>query len=124
MVADTLIQGSAIPFRGFWPRLQNASRAKASFGDTALAAFLLMQFLDGLYTYVGVMAFGIHVEANPLIAALMINFGHGPALLVAKVIASCLGICLYLRQIHAVVALLAGLYLTAAIAPWTFLLFF
>ena len=115
---------STISLGGVWPRLQNASRRRVSFGDAALAVFLITQFLDGLYTYLGVLALGIHVEANPLVAALMVHFGHGAGLLGAKIVASSLGICLYMRQIHTVVALLAGLYLTAAIAPWTVILFF
>ena len=115
---------SAMPFRAVFPKLHVAARTNASFGDIALAIFLLTQFLDGLYTYLGVLAFGIHVEANPLIAALMNHLGHGPGLLSAKIVASVLGICLYLREIHGVVALLAGLYATVAIAPWTLLLFF
>jgi hypothetical protein len=123
-MVTTSYPASAISLGGVWPRLQNASRRRVSFGDAALAVFLLTQFLDGLYTYLGVLALGIHVEANPLVAALMVHFGHGTGLLGAKLVASSLGICLYLRQIHTVVALLAGLYLTAAIAPWTVILFF
>jgi len=113
-----------MPFRAVFPKLHTAVRSNASFGDIALSIFLLTQFLDGLYTYLGVLAFGLHVEANPLIAALMVHLGHGPGLISAKIVASILGICLYLREIHGVVALLAGLYMTVAIAPWTLLLFF
>ena len=106
------------------PKVGSASRRRLSFGDLALGAFLLTQVLDGLYTYVGVDAFGIHVEANPVIAALMTHLGHGPGLLSAKIIAGGLGICLYLRHTHSMLALLAGFYATAAIAPWTAILFF
>ena len=111
-------------FSAVFPKLHVAASRNASFGDVALSVFLLTQFLDGLYTYLGVLAFGIHVEANPLIATLMTHLGHGPGLVSAKIVASILGICLYLREIHGVVALLAGLYMTVAIAPWTLLLFF
>jgi hypothetical protein len=83
-----------------------------------------MQCLDGLLTYVGVTAFGIGVEANPIVAALMTQLGHGVGLLSAKILAGALGVCLHLNQIHSVVALLAGFYLTAAVAPWTMILFF
>lgn len=94
------------------------------FGKVALAIFLLMQCLDGLLTYVGVSAFGIAIEGNPIVAALMTELGHGAGLVSAKVVASALGVCLHLHQIHSVVALLAGFYLTAAVAPWTLILFF
>lgn len=89
-----------------------------------MALFLLMQLLDGVFTYVGVSAFGIGIEGNPIVAALMMHMGHGLGLLSAKVAAAVLGVCLHLHEIHSVVALLAGFYLTAAVAPWTLILFF
>ena len=93
-------------------------------GKIALSAFLITQLLDGLCTYAGVLTFGIGVEANPVVAGLMNYMGHVPGLLSAKIAASGFGICLYLNEIHSVVALLAGVYLTAAIAPWAMILFF
>lgn len=104
------------------PRIVAGSRPLL--GKIALGAFLTTQLLDGLCTYAGVLTFGIGVEANPLVASLMNHLGHVPGLLSAKIAASGFGICLYLREIHSVVALLAGVYLTAAIAPWTMILFF
>jgi len=94
------------------------------FGKVALTLFLLMQCLDGLLAYLGVTTFGIDVEGNPIVAALMAEMGHGLGLLGAKIAAAVLGVCLHLHQIHSVVALLAGFYLTAAVAPWMLLLFF
>ena len=72
----------------------------------------------------GILTFGIHAEANPIVAALMVHLGHAPGLVIAKIAASGLGICLYIGRVHAVVALLAGVYLTVAIAPWAYILFF
>ena len=108
----------------FLPKLRKPLFARLSFGELALAAFLLVQGLDGVYTYIGVAAYGLHAEANPIVASLMANLGNAPGVMSAKVIASLLGVCLYFCQVHAVVALLTGLYLTAAIAPWTVILFF
>lgn len=96
----------------------------SGFGNIALAIFLLMQCLDGFLTYLGVAAFGIAVEGNPIVAALMTQLGHGVGLVSAKAVAAALGVLLHLNQIHSVVALLAGFYLTAAVAPWTVILFF
>lgn len=101
-----------------------AARARPLVGKIALGAFLMTQLLDGLCTYAGVLTFGIGVEANPLVASLMNHMGHAPGLLSAKIAASGFGICLYLREIHSVVALLAGVYFTAAIVPWAMILFF
>jgi hypothetical protein len=46
------------------------------------------------------------------------TFGHGVALTFAKGIATALGVCLHLRQIHGAVAVLAGFYIAVAIVPW------
>jgi hypothetical protein len=97
---------------------------RSVFGDLVIIAFLLAQCFDGIFTYVGVLTYGIGVEANPVIASLMTMFGFGPALTGAKVVAGGLGICLHLRQIHGAVALLSLFYLTVAILPWSFILFF
>src|SRR5687768_9744674 len=105
------------------PKVCNASR-RSSFGDVAVVAFLVVQCLDGAFTYVGVSAYGLGVEGNPIVAGLMAQLGHGAGLLSAKLTASFLGICLHLRQVHVAVAVLTGFYLTAAIAPWSLILFF
>ena len=106
------------------PKVWKAPLSRSHFGDLALAAFLIVQGLDGFYTYMGVVNYGLSIEANPLVSALMVHFGEAAGLVGAKAVASFLGICLYFCQVHAVVALLTGFYLTAAIAPWTLILFF
>lgn len=116
---------SSIPPRFLRPTFEPFARMSSPwFGGVALGIFLLTQLLDGLCTYLGVLTFGMQIEANPVIAALMVHLGNGPGLLTAKIAASGLGICLYIGKIHGVVALLAGLYTTVAIAPWTLILFF
>ena len=93
------------------------------FGDVILIVFLLAQCFDGVFTYVGVLSFGMSIEANPLIATLMHTFGHAAGLTAAKLVAAGLGICLHLRQIHGAVAILAGFYIVVAIVPWALILF-
>ena len=105
------------------PKVWNRPGLRSRFGDVVLVLFLLAQCLDGVFTYVGVVTFGIGIEANPVIAALMMYFGEAAALLGAKIVASALGIALHLRQVHSAVALLAVFYLTVAILPWTAILF-
>src|SRR5688500_8745360 len=105
------------------PKVRTSSQ-RSLFGDLVLVAFLLVQCYDGVFTYVGVTAFRLAIEANPIVAGLMASFGHGAGLLSAKVIAAFLGICLHLRQVHLAVAVLTGFYAAAAIAPWTVILFF
>jgi len=108
----------------FVPKVWKAPLSRSHVGDLGLAAFLLVQGLDGFYTYLGVVTYGLHIEANPILTALMVHFGEAVGLVGAKAVASVLGICLYFCQVHAVVALLTAFYLTAAIAPWTLILFF
>ena len=92
-------------------------------GDVIVIVFLLAQCFDGVFTYVGVVSFGMSIEANPLIATVMHTFGHGVGLTGAKLIAAALGICLHLRQVHSAVAVLAGFYIVVAIVPWVVILF-
>src|SRR5581483_9083142 len=82
------------------PKVWKPALQRFSFGDAAILAFLLAQCFDGIFTYVGVSTFGVGVEANPVIAALMIKVGHGLAILTAKSLAAALGVCLHMFEIH------------------------
>ena len=105
------------------PKVWSGQPQRSVFGDTVLVAFLLAQVFDGAFTYIGVMALGMSVEANPVIAALMTHLGHGPALMTAKLVAGSLGIGLHVRGTHVAVALLAVFYVAAAVVPWAVILF-
>ena len=43
-----------------------------------LAVFIVFQLADGLITYTAVDLFGLHAEANPLVATWMALAGAGP----------------------------------------------
>jgi len=105
------------------PNVWNSSARRSLFGDVLLVIFLLAQCFDGVFTYVGVTTFGVSIEANPVLVALMAALGRGPALMGAKLVASALGICLHLREVHGAIALLTIFYLAAAIVPWTVIFF-
>lgn len=122
MAATAYADPSALFGTGL-PKVRSAVE-RSYFGDLALVAFLLAQCLDGVFTYVGVMKFGIGLEGNPVVAGLMTHFGQGAGLLSAKMIAAFLGICLHLRAVHGAVAVLTAFYVAAAVAPWTLILFF
>ena len=108
---------------GFCPWGPDA-RARSLFGDIIVIVFFVVQFLDGLFTYFGVQTFGPSVEANPVMAWLMLRIGEVPALAGAKVVAISFGIALHLTGVHHVVAVLTGLYFALAIIPWANILFF
>jgi uncharacterized membrane protein len=103
--------------------IRHAGVTRSIFGDLVICVFLLAQCFDGVFTYVGVASYGVAIEANPLISALMAHVGHGMALLVAKSVAGLLGIALHIRGVHIAVAMLAVFYLGAAVLPWIAVLF-
>jgi hypothetical protein len=92
---------------------------RSLFGDLVVVGFVLMQCLDGVFTYLGVGIWGLAIEANPLISSAMSTAGVAAGLGGAKLLAISLGILLHLRRVHYVVALLTAIYFTVAILPWT-----
>ena len=89
------------------------------FGDLAVVLFFSVQLLDGLLTYLGVLTWGMSIEANPIIGTAMSAFGPGTTLAVAKLVAMGFGIILHLQLFHTAVAVLTGFYLAVSIVPWT-----
>lgn len=88
---------------------------------------ILMQVADGLLTAYGVSLFGTAAEGNPLVRSLMDIFGYLPALFIVK--ACAVMIIFYLCKLSSEVIWLTGamrgmigLYLLAAIIPWTAIL--
>ena len=89
-----------------------------AFGCAALLVFLLAQATDGILTCIGVGAYGFHAEANPVAASLMATFGAGPAVAGLKLLTASLGVLLHALGVHRVLALIAGIYVVAAVLPW------
>lgn len=91
----------------------------ARFGDVAVLCFLVVQALDGVLTYLGVTAWGLSIEGNPLISTAMHHAGWATGLAAAKLVAVAFGIVLHLQRVHHLVAILTVFYVGAAIVPWT-----
>ena len=89
-----------------------------------LVVFLLAQAFDGVFTYTGVVIYGMRAEGNPVLAWLMGAFGCGAGVAAAKAAAGAFGIALHLVAVHRVVAALALFYVAVAIVPWIGVLFF
>jgi hypothetical protein len=89
------------------------------FGDVAIVVFLIVQGLDGALTYMGVHIWGLAIEANPIVSSAVSLAGVGAGLAAAKLFAIALGIALHLRGVHRAIAVLSGIYIAAAIVPWT-----
>jgi len=102
-----------------------ALKTQNRFGDVVLAAFLATQVLDGYLTYRGIrdLALGVEIEGNPLVALAIGALGVRVALVLVKTCASLWGVFLHTRRYHRVLAALTGLYVVAAIGPWTVLLY-
>ncbi|HUF48754.1 MAG TPA: hypothetical protein VMM93_13135 [Vicinamibacterales bacterium] len=86
-----------------------------------LLIFLVLQAYDGLFTYTAVRALGISAEGNALLATWMMLVGPGSALVGAKLLAAASGMFVYVRGLHRVLAALTGIYLAAAVGPWTYI---
>lgn len=95
---------------------------RKDFGYAVLVLFLLTQATDGVLTCIGVGTHGFHAEANPLAAKLMATFGLLPTVTGLKLVTSSIGLALHALGVHRVLALVAGIYLIAAVLPWAGLL--
>ena len=93
--------------------------ARSRFGDCVVLGFLVVQLLDFVFTYLGVLTWGPGIEANPLIRSVVAAIGLGAGLGATKLVAIGCGILLHLCRVHNMVALLTALYVAAAIVPWT-----
>ena len=91
------------------------------FGDLAVVLFLVVQCLDGVFTYLGVRIWGPAIEANPIVSSAMAVAGPGTGLAAAKLVAIGFGMLLHLRRIHGLVLLLTGFYVAVALLPWAML---
>jgi hypothetical protein len=89
------------------------------FGDVAILGFIIVQCLDGAFTYLGVTIWGPGIEANPLVSSAMAASGLGAGLALAKLVAMGFGVLLHLYRVHNLVAFLTVIYIAAAIIPWT-----
>jgi hypothetical protein len=88
---------------------------------------ILIQILDGIMTSVGIATYGIKAEGNPLLYMLMQQYDYMLVLFFTKSIAILiiLGIChsaKFINWIHYAMFTVIGIYLSAAIIPWAWIL--
>jgi hypothetical protein len=83
-----------------------------------LLLFLVAQAWDGVFTWVAVDVHGVAAEGNMVLATWMMLVGPTPTLVAAKLGAAGLGILLYVRGVHGILAGLTALYAVGAIGPW------
>jgi hypothetical protein len=88
------------------------------YGNALVIGFMLVQCLDGMFTYIGIATFGSSIEANPLVSSAIAFAGPGAGLAAAKLLAAACGIVLHLLRVHGLVAALTAFYVIVAIIPW------
>jgi len=89
--------------------------------------FVVVQILDGIFTFIGVTKFGPEAEGNYIIYLLINMFGTLPALLLAKSVAI---VALYVLckshitkpKIMFFTQAILGFYVVRAILPWMYVL--
>jgi hypothetical protein len=84
----------------------------------ALAAFLLVQALDGALTITGIRRYGDTVEANVFVWTLVRAWGDIHGVAAAKAFAAACGLMLYLAGSYRLLAVAAGAHIALAIIPW------
>jgi hypothetical protein len=87
-------------------------------GRALLLAFIATQVADGWLTYIGLVNFGLHIEANPLVAWYVTACGPAAGMLATKGFAVACALPLYKRALHGILALLTLFYIVTAILPW------
>ena len=114
------LASSFLALRSRWP-WSSPWRAIGS-ATSIVLLFLVAQLLDFVFTYLGVVAFGVR-EGNPLLEHSMQALGLGTSLAIAKLVAVAGASTLHLLSFHRLLATLTAIYLALAILPWTWVLF-
>jgi hypothetical protein len=95
---------------------------RLSKAELAWLAFVTVQALDGIFSYVGVYTIGSEIEANPLLSWYVSAFGPAAAFAGAKLFAVGCGAVLYLTGRHHWVTFLTAVYVIFAVGPWVHVL--
>ena len=100
------------------PALFRLPTRRLSKAEVLWLAFVAVQALDGVMSYVGVTRHGLGVEANPVVGWYLGAFGPAAGFTAAKLFAVTCGAILYITARHRWVAALTFLYLIFAVGPW------
>lgn len=104
------------------PGLSRVPGRRLSNAEFLWLAFVTVQALDGVLSYIGVLRHGLTIEANPLVSWYLIAFGPALGFAAAKLFAITCGAVLYITERHRWVAALTLLYILLAVGPWVHVL--
>lgn len=93
-------------------------------GDFVWLAFVVVQVLDGVMSYIGVRTFGLWIEANPIVGFYAETLGPALGFLGAKAFAVGCGTVLSLMARHGTLLALTAMYVVFAVGPWIHVLSF
>jgi hypothetical protein len=93
-------------------------RGRVLIGNVIVICFILVQLLDWLATFHGVIVFGTGIEGNPLLRFLMEKYDIIVVLTAAKLSATIAASFLHCFERHLMVAALTLLYTLFALLPW------
>lgn len=91
------------------------------------AVLIGCQILDGLLTYIGLSAMGVHMEGNAFLRVLMEAYGRAPVLFASKIIAIIFVVLLTFeahrrRWIRPLIFTMILIYLALAVGPWIYII--
>ena len=104
-----------------WKCLTHTSVRHSCFAKIVVVAYVIVQLLDGVYTYIGVSRLGISVELNPLVGWAMTILGVGFGLVVVKFVTTGFGALIYYHGYHNLLALITAFYMAVVILTWMYL---
>ena len=86
-----------------------------------------LQVLDGILTGIGVATLGLAMEGNVLLRSIMESLGHTTGLVIVKSFAivavlTLTALCSIVPWLKSALRVMIGIYLVAAIIPWTAIL--
>jgi hypothetical protein len=93
-------------------------RGRQLIGNLIVICFIIVQLLDWLATFHGIILFGTSIEANPLLRFLMEKYDIILVLTAAKLSATIAASILHFFKRHLMVAALTLFYTVFAIIPW------
>lgn len=97
---------------------------KPRFLLSLLVCYIVLQVMDGIFTYIAIGAYGYQLEGNPLVRWLMQATNLELGLLCAKIFGIMLGVILYAHHARWALVVVNLVYAVFMVIPWMIALSF